>query len=112
MQESDNAVFRMEGRVVENDGIAGSEFRNQRLFQPLKKEVSIAITAEDNRGDQACVLQPCDEIDALARGAAAWFLRFAPLSPGRPAVRVRFIAVHARLIYPDALVLGNFFQLF
>jgi hypothetical protein len=37
-------------------------------------------------------------------------LRFAPLPSERPAVRVGFVAVHARLIRPDASVFGDFFQ--
>ncbi len=104
-------VFGMEGCVIENDGIAGLEFRDERLFQPLKKEVSIAIAAENDRGDQASIFQSCDEIDAFARGPIAGFLRFAPLPFGCPAVGVGFVAVHARLISPDALILGDFFQL-
>jgi hypothetical protein len=38
-------------------------------------------------------------------------LRFAALSPERPAVRVGFVAVHTRLIHPDAPVFGDSFQL-
>lgn len=52
-QECDDALFGMEGCVVENDGIAWAEFRDEGFFQPLEKEISIAIAVEDNRGDQA-----------------------------------------------------------
>ena len=84
------------------------------LAEPVafEEEVSIAIAAEDKWGKPACVLQPRDEIDALAGGSIAGLLRFASLPSERPAVRVGFITVHARLIHPDALVLRDFFQCF
>lgn len=112
MQERDNAVFGMEGCIVENDGIAGAEFWDERLFQPFQKEVSIAIAAEDDRGDQASIFQPRDEIDAFAGGAIAGFLRFTPLPFGSPTARIGLVAVHTRLVRPDALVFGDLLQCF
>ena len=72
----------MEGRIIEDDGIAGGEFRDERLSQPLEEEVPVAVAGENNGSQQSAAFQSCDQIDALARGAASGLECFATLSLG------------------------------
>ena len=100
----------MKGRIVEDDDISFGKLRNERHFDPFEKEVSVAISAEDHRSEQRILFQSCHQIDALARGSVSLFLRFATRSSRCPAIRIDFIAIHARLIDPDTFFLRNFLK--
>jgi len=107
LQEACNSFGGMKRGIIENDDIARLKLRDECLLHPLKKEIAITVSGEDDGCQQRVFFQPRHQVEALARGAVSWFMRQTAYSSGCPAVRVGFIAVHAGFVHPDTLFFGN-----
>jgi len=103
LQECCDFLGGMKGCIVEDDYITLLKLRDERLFQPFDKEITIAISSEDDGGKQGIFFESSDQIDAFAGRPAPLFLCFTPQPFGCPAVGVNFVTIHARLIHPDTL---------